>query len=304
MPELFLPHKTVVVLNPVSGSQSTRRKAKAMTTVLREQGFRIAATTGPDQAGRLAREAVESGCDSVIACGGDGTLYETIADLPPEVGIGFFPMGTVNLFARGLNIPQEPDAWRNLLAARTTVPMYFGRCNGRLFACVASIGFDATVVAQVNRSLKKWIQKGAYVVEALRAFPNYYPPHYRITMDGRLYTPPVWMGQPMGIIVGRVPYYGGLHPILPKADPRKARLEVALLHAHNRWSILMFAWGVLVGSLPKMRGVEYRTVRTLRVECEPASWIQLDGDAFGQTPVDMEVEAVARQVLAPASLPI
>lgn len=301
MPDLFAPSATAVVLNPISGKPSSRRKARRMADQLTARGYRIVPTTGPNSAGRLAREAVECGCNSVIAIGGDGTLYETMAELPAETGIGFFPTGTVNLFARGLNIPLRPDAWLELLDSRHTVPMHLGRCNNRPFACVASVGFDALVVAKVNRTLKKWIQKGAYAVAALRSFAGYAPPDLSVTLDGEPYRPRAEFSRQklVGVIVARVPYYGGLHAVLPKADPLSPRLEVALLHAQDKWSLLRFARGVVLGTLPRMKGVVYQTVQRIRIESQPASEVELDGDAFSQTPVECRVEPNTRPILSP-----
>ncbi|MGH7146178.1 MAG: diacylglycerol/lipid kinase family protein [Planctomycetota bacterium] len=331
---LFRPETTAVVLNPVSGAPAARRKARAMAKRLAALGYRVLPTARPNDAGRLALEAVTAGCNSVVAFGGDGTLYETVEHLPPHVALGLFPTGTVNLFARGLDIPREPEAWLALLQSGATIPYSFGLCNGRPFACVASTGFDALVVAQVNRTLKKWIQQGAYAVEALRAFAGYRPPEFRVTLDGTPYrfeAETAEAGRPgsgrspqsarsprsarssgsrsanrssgagrlLGIIVGRIPYYGGAHPVLPHAQPRRSELAVAFLHARDKWSLLRFARGMVLGTLPRMKGVVFRTAQRLTIESDPPCPVELDGDPFAQTPVEFTLESAPRTILAP-----
>src|SRR5690606_37249193 len=66
--------------------------------------------TAEDDPGRaMAEAAVESGCDVVVAVGGDGTvrivsevLAQVEADAPQ---LGIVPQGTGNLLARNLGIP-------------------------------------------------------------------------------------------------------------------------------------------------------------------------------------------------------
>lgn len=60
--------------------------------------------TRPDDTGeRLAREAVHSGVDLVLASGGDGTITACVGGVAGSgVPLGVLPSGTGNLLARNL----------------------------------------------------------------------------------------------------------------------------------------------------------------------------------------------------------
>ena len=52
---------------------------------------------------------------------------------------------------------------------------------------MAGIGFDAHVVAALPPRLKRWLGKGAYVIESLRQLIAYDVPRYSLSIDGRAY---------------------------------------------------------------------------------------------------------------------
>ena len=69
--------RVALIYNPMSGQHPGRRAAQIadVAAVLEGAGIevRAIATESPQSAGRQAQEAVRDGCDTVIACGGDGT---------------------------------------------------------------------------------------------------------------------------------------------------------------------------------------------------------------------------------------
>ena len=56
-------------------------------------------------------EAVRGGADTVLVCGGDGTVRAAAEALVDTgVALAVLPTGTANLFAAGLDLPTEPAA--------------------------------------------------------------------------------------------------------------------------------------------------------------------------------------------------
>lgn len=86
--------------------------------------------TSEDDPGRgMAEEAVEAGCRTVVAVGGDGTVRavaETLAGT--DVSLGIVPQGTGNLLARNLEVPLEdiPAALRRISAGRASASISAG----------------------------------------------------------------------------------------------------------------------------------------------------------------------------------
>jgi diacylglycerol kinase family enzyme len=107
--------KTCVIFNPAAKGNKARRflaqlDAFGAATTLKK-------TTGPQDARRLAAEAVAEGFENIVATGGDGTVNEVINGIADagafdRVRLGVLPLGTVNVFARELKIPLNvAGAW-------------------------------------------------------------------------------------------------------------------------------------------------------------------------------------------------
>jgi diacylglycerol kinase family enzyme len=105
--------RAALIYNPASGQQSSRRGAlvdKAIA-VLREAGVETEKleTNAPGSAETLAREAAARGCDTIIACGGDGTVHEVLqAVVGTEIALGVIPLGTANALASDLGLRAAP----------------------------------------------------------------------------------------------------------------------------------------------------------------------------------------------------
>ena len=69
--------KAALLYNPDSGGSKQRRKdLDSALAILRAGGVEaeIFLTDSRDHAGEEARRAIASGCDTIFACGGDGTI--------------------------------------------------------------------------------------------------------------------------------------------------------------------------------------------------------------------------------------
>src|SRR5580658_7756805 len=98
-----------LIYNPASGQRRERREKQMARIVelFRASGLEVdaCATTHAGSAIQQAQEAVASGFDTVIACGGDGTLNEALNGLVlsgSKAALGVIPLGSGNLLATDL----------------------------------------------------------------------------------------------------------------------------------------------------------------------------------------------------------
>ena len=79
--------------------------------MLRRGGVEAAAepTQSQADAGEQARQAIAGGCDTVIACGGDGTAHDVLQGMVgSDAALGIIPLGTANALAHDLRLPLSP----------------------------------------------------------------------------------------------------------------------------------------------------------------------------------------------------
>jgi len=297
VPKIFDPETTLVIRNPVSGRPRSRRRADRLEALLAGRGYRVRHTEGPGAASRMAQSFGEERLDAaLIVVGGDGSLFDAIRALPARVPLAFFPTGTVNLLARSLEIPRDSDPWLRMLDREEFRDAYFSRCNGRPFACVGSVGLDAETIQRTDQRFKLSFQEIAIGAKAFQLYWTHRVPEYRVSLDGARVDLPL-----VGVIFGAQPYYGGPNRIFPEANHEQRDLDVLLLTGRRRRVLWKYAAGMLTGRLPRWRGVVYRKVTTLRIETDPPMPVELDGDYYAETPVEIEVEKHPRRVLAPES---
>src|SRR5258708_5540526 len=116
--------RVAVVENPASGQTSPRRKEIVRETLaaLHQAGIETEhlIIDGPGRGSAIAREAIARGCDTILVCGGDGTVHEVLQALVAAAAPrGDVPMAPANALApaRGVRRPREKAA-RSRLRAR------------------------------------------------------------------------------------------------------------------------------------------------------------------------------------------
>ena len=107
----------VLIYNPTAGRlrhdpqrilQSTTDalvRANIVGSGTASAGLRLAATSGPHDATRIAREAAAAGADLILVLGGDGTINEAVNGMVhSNAALGIFPAGTANVLAMELGL--------------------------------------------------------------------------------------------------------------------------------------------------------------------------------------------------------
>lgn len=128
--------------------------ARRATEIFESAGhaFSVAVVAGEEIAPALRQAAEEGGLDGIVAGGGDGTI-STAAGIAWRHGLalGVVPAGTMNLFARSLKLPLEPEAALRVLAAGRVAEVDIASANGRPFVHQFSAGLHARMVRYRNR---------------------------------------------------------------------------------------------------------------------------------------------------------
>src|SRR5258706_5554315 len=156
-----------VIFNPAARGEKALRFRAHLTGLSQQCALKPTSAVG---AGRgLAAEAVREGFEAIVAAGGDGTVNEVLngicdeRDGPARSRFAVLPLGTVNVFAKELNLPTRfKEAWRVIQAAKETIidlPYAEFTLNGlaqkRYFAQMAGAGWDSRAVELVDWEQKK-----------------------------------------------------------------------------------------------------------------------------------------------------
>ena len=283
-----------MIFNPAARGEKARHFRHQLDAI----GSRCAlkATTAPDDARRLAAEAVADGFELVVAAGGDGTVNEVLnglGDAPDgfaRARLGVLPLGTVNVFARELGIPLRVErAWEVLQRGRETridLPRVEFSANGvrqqRYFVQLAGAGWDARAIELVDWSHKKMVGPLAYVIAGLKALRERQPP-ITLRVGGQNVTGEF-------VLVGNGRHYGGPFGVFPQADLRNGSLEVCVFPRVNWLTLLRCAPGLLARrKLPESRVRRFRA-KSFELAGETTTAFELDGEWIGHLPAVFSIE--------------
>ena len=169
-----------LVVNPTASSV-TEKKRRVVREALSGHTVKEVETTERDDATRLARDAADAGAAAVVLLGGDGTASEAANGLLGSgTALAPLPGGSTNVFARTLGLAPRiaPAAAQvaDALARGSQRRIPVGTANGRAFLFHVGVGFDAAVVAEVERrgSLKRKIGQAVFVYAAFATWLGHY----------------------------------------------------------------------------------------------------------------------------------
>ena len=288
----------VLIYNPKSGKQVAARLLPALAEELAVGGFEVEPwpTQAPQDATRLAREAVEQGdVEVVFAMGGDGTLRECAAGLlGSEVALGPLPAGTANVLARALDIPRSPLRAARALAVGKAVAFDVGRFGADPFLMMVSAGLDAAIMAKQDTPLKKHIGRAAIGLIGLREWWTYDYPAFELRLDGR--------AKEVGFFaLCNIAQYGGAFRMAPNADFQDGWLDLVLFQGRTRAATAGFALDLALGRHLKRRDVEHHRVREVEILGPLSHGLQVDGDVLdAHLPLKLGIAEHRLKILTPA----
>lgn len=266
--------------------------------MLAERGIHldIFATSGPGEAARLARQAVETGADCLIVRGGDGTVNEVLQGIVgSSIPLAVWPAGTANVLAHVLGIPRRvPDLVR-MIAEPHAYEVSLGRANGRYFVLMVGIGLDASIVREVNPGLKRHLGLLAYWLAGLKHLFTWQAPVFTLELDGRRI-------RATFAAIANVPSYGGGIRMAPDARPETEEFRVCAITSRCKLLYLLFYLPLtFLGWHVHQPGVLYVSARRGRAYSDSGEEIpfQVDGEVAGRLPVEFEIIPRALRILVP-----
>ncbi|HET9143624.1 diacylglycerol/lipid kinase family protein [Actinophytocola sp.] len=177
--------RAVLVVNPKATATTAAGRDVLAHALASQVKLEVVETDYRGHAMAAAAKAAVDGVDLVVAHGGDGTVNEVVNGLLAEgvsgavPKLGIVPGGSANVFARALGLPRHPiEAAHQLLLAITegrhrTVGLGRVVANGspgRWFTFSAGVGWDADVVADVDRKRGKRASPSLYTRVAVAEY--------------------------------------------------------------------------------------------------------------------------------------
>jgi len=315
--------KAVLLYNPLSGRRHTRRVAdvKAALAVLQQAGVEatLEPTRGQADATVQARQAIADGCDTIFACGGDGTVHDVLQGMVGSSAVlGVIPLGTANALAHDLGLPFSPVAAaraslsarpRRIAAGRVEYLNFEGSRGSRFFIVAAGIGVDAHLFYKLNPLLKGHLGMAAYYAQATRLWLTHPLEKFAVEVEEsqvEATQPKMSQAEISQLLAVRIRNFGGvLRQLAPGATLERDDLRLVLFRTRSRLAYLHYiARGLLgaqwrVGGIDLVHGVKLSCRKLVNSTQGSRVFVEADGELLGTLPAEISIVPDAVTLLVP-----
>lgn len=276
----------MVIINPSSGKEKASEYEKKIIGQLHNYEVIVKETEGEKDATRFAKMACDEQYDAVILVGGDGTLNEGIngiAEQPHRPVVGVVPLGTVNDFARALDISLDPDEAIALLGGKTT-KADIGKVNDHYFTNVIAIGLLAEAVGDVSVEQKTSLGSLAYLFEGVKAAIQNDSYEMEVTADGQTYKENMML-----FICVLTDSVGSFRQLNEDADKSDGLLHGFIIKSTNTLQVVGTAKNLLTGNYEDDNNIIKFNAREMHIKANKALPLNVDGDLISQLPAEISI---------------
>jgi len=315
--------KAALLYNPDSGgSRKRQRELDSALGALRSAGVEAALVLGESRssAAEYALGAISAGCDTIFACGGDGTIHNIVQVLAKSpVALAILPMGTANALAHDLGLPRNigeavraclRGAPRRVALGRVEYVNLKGQPGSRYFVIGAGVGVDAHLFYKLHTREKQRMGMTAYYAKAWNMWFTYPMPRFvaEYAENGSSDLKCAEVTELMGI---RIRNFGGMiQELAPGASLERDDVRVVLARTASRLAYLAYVTRGLLRQRWAIPGVEVTSCTRVSLRYREASgaeeqkqrkiYIEADGELLGTLPAEITVVPDALTLLAPA----
>lgn len=296
--------KHLFIVNPVAGNGIALRMTNTIHKLFNELklkyqdiSYEIVYTKEEGHATEIARRYSAMDDYRIYAVGGDGTLNEVLNGMiGSNSSLGCIPGGSGNDFIKSL--VSKFDRRRILMntVLGTEEELDVASVDGRYFINIASMGFDASVVNNVEKfKNRKYLpNKFAYLVSVLDTAKDFKNLNLRMVIDQQEINTEAFM-----VAIANGKYYGGGIKIAPEADLRDGLLDVLLVTDINRAKIMKFLPKVVPGNHLDLDEVTLMRAKTIDLYADEPVYINIDGELEARREAHFRLEDAKVKFIIP-----
>lgn len=284
-----------VIYNPVAGHFDQRLvQFLANSLASRGHGVSLLPTRNAGDAMLRAQEASPDH-DVLVACGGDGTVNEVLCGMRGEKlpTLAVLPCGTTNVLALDLGLPRDPSLLAQAIDEQHTQLVDTFTANNRRGLLFTGVGWDSWAVAGMNKNIKKYIGKGAYVLSGLRAIWQCRHHHCTVKLDDGA------VRHVSSVILTNIRCYAGRFMLCPQARIDDGKLYAVLFKRPGIWATVTAIVALAMGRIAEHPDVDVVPFKKAAVSTPETGPVQLDGDNALTTPLLVEIKPKSLKLVTP-----
>lgn len=290
-----------LIFNPVAGQGDPEQELQLIRSFLEPQlQLEICQTTEEVGAKELALQAVERQVEAVIASGGDGTLSAAAAALAnTDIPFGVIPRGTANAFAHALCLPDTIEESCQTILAGLTKRIDVATCGKHIFLLSVGLGLEAEMVQGADRTAKDRFGVFAYVLSAIRQLKEL----QRFTVEMETEDKIIKVGATSITVANASPTTSILAQGPASIISDDGLLDVTIFAPTSVGQAIAASYHLLQsgmrGNPSNRQDIGYFRTKAIRIHADPPQKVVLDGEPFGETPIDIRCIPQALVLMVP-----
>jgi diacylglycerol kinase (ATP) len=285
------------VVNPIAGKGRTKEAIPLIERFCKSRNiqYKIQETAFSGDATNIVRRESQGGYSGVVSVGGDGTLLEVANGLMgTSIPVGIIPLGSGNDFARAIKVPSGFDHIEDalkIITEHSASQVDLVRYNGRVYLNIASIGFDAEIIRDLQK-VRRFIKGSAtYPASVFLKFLTYKPKNVTLVIDGtRIKTRTFLTAICNGIC------YGGGMKVNPNGSVTDGFLDIILIHPVPRYKIPLLLLKFIKGEHLQFPFVTTYRCKEIEILSNEPLAVNVDGECDMTTPVKFQMMPLSIKV--------
>ena len=273
--------KVLIIVNPVAGKGKIKKYIPQIVENFEKSNFQVQVvyTSIEDDACNIINNYQEY-CDVILVCGGDGTLNQVIqgiCEIGKKVCVGFIPVGTMNDFAKSLNLSFDKLDISKRIYEYNSKKIDIGLIDNHIFNYVAAFGIFSKSSYKTSCKVKQKIGKLAYILSGIKDVFNYKTYKVEIQTETEKIEDEIFYGS-----ISNSKYIGGFNLFKNKLiDFNDGKYEAIFVRKpKNFFQTIKLIFKVLRGNLND-NNIYYFQSSSLKIKCnEPIEW-SIDGEYGG-----------------------
>lgn len=293
-----MKEKVLFIVNPISGHKDKKNFPSLVESLIDKEkyDYSISWTEYGGHAKELAREAIASGVDIIVAVGGDGTINEIgTAMLGAEQTFAIVPCGSGNGLARHLHIPLKAEkVITEVINKGVKSKIDTASINGVPFISIGGVGFDAIIAdyfaKDPNRGLK------TYVKLVTERYFKFQPEKYHLILDDDTEID----CEPLFISFANSNQFGNNAVVSPHASLNDGLLDVCVFKKPSFISIPDVAVKLMTSRIDHSKIVDIYKAKKIKVIRQKEDIANVDGEAMMMAKdLDIEIKPLSLNILLP-----
>lgn len=181
--------KLYFIANPCSGTGKIKTQLYPIVQTFSDSGYDVTVHfTSCRGDATVQAAALDNSYETVVCCGGDGTLNEVITGLMQNKNkykLGYIPAGTLNEWSGGLKISRNMKKAAQDILQDNVVPLDIGKFADHYFSYTASFGAFTEASYSAPQNVKNMLGKVAYFFEGIKTLNNIRPINVKVNCDGK-----------------------------------------------------------------------------------------------------------------------